>query len=282
MNMIERHFKPKKPEIVIRSIDKYKQLIPRGINTIKTKNSQEVIGLNIQKSVDAFGEVVLVGLTNQESLRYLRYISEFGTANFEYVCRQGETFPVTIGGDTFDLTGGPAGAYLHTDVWEKSLYSSIALRDEIAIQKLIQVPDDVFKKANIKPDPFDLALIQFLKGLFKPEEDLGELLEVALLMADPNNIASGRRSYAQHILLPLLPVYRCIYTADAEGEFNEVFKEAVMAHKAYWKKDERERQGWVSLPLIAAASHAFDVKGYKLNFETDYIPGWIVAGDFER
>ncbi|MCP4984935.1 MAG: hypothetical protein GY928_02365, partial [Colwellia sp.] len=57
--MIARHFEAKKIERIIDSINKYEKLTLRGINTIKTKNSQGVLGGSIQDAVNAFGEAVL-------------------------------------------------------------------------------------------------------------------------------------------------------------------------------------------------------------------------------
>lgn len=279
--MIVRHFEAKKIERIIDKINRYEELLLIGMNTIKTQNAQDVLGGSIQNAIKAFGNAVLADVPHQKIVRYLQHIKEFGSANFAFVCRQGETFDVTINNDTFALTGGPAGAYLHTDVWEKVFYAAVTLRDKKAIEQLIQVPKSVFDNANISADAFDIALINLMKGLFEPEANMGDLLEAALIAADPNAIASGRRSYVQHILLPLLPVYRCIYTANAQDEFNEAMVEALEAHKKYWKKDERERQGWISLPLMAAASHAYDLKGYQLTVETDYIPSFLVKNDFD-
>ena len=279
--MIARHYKETKIELLLEDINEFEERVPNKISTIKTKNSQGVLGGSIQDAINAFGEAVLAELPHQQIVRYLQHIKEFGCANFAFVCRQGETFDVTINNDTFALTGGPAGAYLHTDVWEKVFYAAVTLRDKKAIEQLIQVPQRVFDNANLKADGFDTALINLMKGLFEPEANMGDLLEAALIAADPNAIASGRRSYVQHILLPLMPVYRCIYTANAQDEFNEAMVEALEAHKKYWKKDKREQQGWISLPLIAAASHAYDLKGYKLTVETDYIPDFLVKNDVD-
>ncbi|MEL0633684.1 immunity 49 family protein [Pseudoalteromonas carrageenovora] len=279
--MIVRHFEAKSIERIIDKINEYEELLPRGINTIKTKNSQGVLGGSIQDAIDAFGEAVLAEVPHQQIVHYLQHIKEFGSANFAFACRQSETFDVTINNDTFALTGGPAGAYLHTDMWEKVFYAAVTLRDKKAIEQLIQVPKSVFDNANISADAFDTALINLMKGLFEPEANMGNLLEAALIAADPNAIASGRRNYVQNILLPLLPVYRCIYTANAQDEFNEAMVEALEAHKKYWTKDRRKQQGWISLPLIAAASHAYDIKGYQLTVKTDYIPDFLVKNDFD-
>ncbi|MEL0633683.1 immunity 49 family protein [Pseudoalteromonas carrageenovora] len=279
--MIVRHFEAKSIERIIDKINRYEELLLIGTNTIKTQNAQDVLGGSIQNAINAFGNAVLADVPHQQIVRYLQHVKEFGSANFAFACRQGETFDVTINNDTFALTGGPAGAYLHTDVWEKVFYAAITLRDKKAIEQLIQVPKSVFDNANISADAFDTALINLMKGLFEPEANMGNLLEAALIAADPNAIASGRRNYVQNILLPLLPVYRCIYTANAQDEFNEAMVEALEAHKKYWTKDRRKQQGWISLPLMAAASHAYDLKGYQLTAETDYIPDFLVKNDFD-
>ncbi|MEL0633682.1 CDC26 family anaphase-promoting complex subunit [Pseudoalteromonas carrageenovora] len=117
--MIARHYKETKIELLLEDINEYEERVPNKINTIKTHNSQGVLGGSIQDAISAFGEAVLAEVPHQQIVRYLQHIKEFGSANFAFVCRQGETFDVTINNDTFALTGGPAGAYLHTDVWEK-------------------------------------------------------------------------------------------------------------------------------------------------------------------
>ncbi|MCU0439112.1 MAG: immunity 49 family protein [Raineya sp.] len=39
-------------------------------------------------------------------------------------------------------------------------------------------------------------------------------------------------------------------------------------------------KGWLSMALIGACAIAYD-KGMKREVESDYIPNWIVKGDFE-
>ncbi|WP_281557935.1 immunity 49 family protein [Thalassomonas sp. RHCl1] len=280
--MIARHYKAKKIAVIIKAIEGFDKRLPTGVNTIKAQapNSQEVLGRNIQKALKAFAESVLAEQPHESVLRYLILLKEFGAANFAYASRKGETFAVTINGESFELTGAATSVYVDTNTWEKAFYSALVLRDGAAIETLALVDETVFTHANIKCDQFDLALVQMFQGLFIGDVDVGDLLENALLAADPDKIDSGRRPYVSHILLPLLSVYRCIYSPDAENEFNEAMRAALEKHKAYWKKDNYEIRGWISLPLMAAAAHAYDQKGYQLNFETDYIPNWLVTRDF--
>ena len=275
--MIERHHKPKEIEFVIKDIDKFEKRIPKKIASIKKFNGEEVLGNSIQDALDAFARAVTAELDHEKIVRYLTILKEFGTANFAYVMRIEEPFAVTIDGDTFELTGAHKTDYVDTGTWEKAFYSAVILRDVAAIEVLNAVDETVFFNANLKCDRFDLALVNLMQGLFAPNADIGALLEAALKADD---IDQGRLRYANKILLPLLPVYRCIFTPDAEVPFNTAMRDALKQHKDYWKRDKYDKQGWISLPLIAAAVIAHDHKGYQLEFETDYIPNWLVERDF--
>ncbi|EKE76629.1 immunity 49 family protein [Gallaecimonas xiamenensis] len=275
--MIERHYKEKHPEYTEETLVDYEEDIPLMINTIKKKNGGLILGGSINEAVDGFGNAIILGRPHNDSLRHLSLLKEFGVTNFAYMVNQGKTFQATIDGDTFELTGQPKTDYVDTDSWIKVYCAAVMLRDFDAISVLNQVSEATFISANLKPDSFDLALIKVLKGIFTPDSDMAALLKDALLCDDIDDM---RLPYAHHILSPLLPLVRCIFTANAEAEFNQELREAVAMHKAYWSKDELEALGWVSLPLTALAVIAQDAKGYRMNFETDYIPAWIVNREF--
>ena len=275
--MIERHYKETHMQLVMEGIEEFEDLLPVGINTIKTKNSGEVLGGAIQDALKAFSRAIMAELDHEKIVRYLTILKELGAANFAYVMRIEEPFAVTIDGDTFELTGAHKTDYVDTDTWMDAFCSAVILRDVAAINVLNAVDETVFFNANLKPDSFDIALVNVMQGLFAPDADIGALLEAALKADD---IDSGRLRYANKVLLPLLPVYRCIFTPDAEAEFNTAMRDALKQHKDYWKRNKYDKQGWISLPLIAAAVIAHDHKGYQLEFETDYIPNWLVEHDF--
>ncbi|MBH0059222.1 immunity 49 family protein [Pseudoalteromonas sp. SWXJZ94C] len=276
--MIERHYKETHMELVIKDINRFEKRIPRKINTIKNKNSGEVLGSSIQHALHAFADSVLAEFDHSDQLRYLMLLKEFGTTNFEFVMRVDETFPVIMDGETFELTGAHKTDFVDTGHWEKAFYSAVILRDRSAIHSLRDVEEIVFLNANLKCNSFDLALVNIMQNLFTGGADMGDLLEKALLADDPDY---DRLPYSSHILLPLIAVYRCIFTPDAEAEFNSEMRDALEKHKVFWKKqNSMNKEGWISLPLIAAAAFAYDRNGYKLDFETDYIPDWLVKGEF--
>ncbi len=279
--MIKRHYQTDYIELELEDIEEFEERVPVKINTIKTKNSGLVLGGSINDALGAFADAVVAQQDNKIILRYITLLKEFGAANFEFVMRMDEEFSVTLDGDTFVLTGAPKANFVDTGKWETAFYSAVILRDEAAIDVLNEVDETVFFNANIKPDSFDLALVNLLQGLFSADSDLIALLEKAWKTSEPDEIDDDRFSYASKILVPLLPIIRCIFTPNAEDEFNEAMLEAVEQHKDFWTvTNEDNKQGWLSLPLMAVAVLAYDHKAYQLNFKTEYILDWLVTRDF--
>ncbi|WP_417360707.1 immunity 49 family protein [Gallaecimonas pentaromativorans] len=276
--MIERHYQNFNIPYTEKMLDRFENnLLPKRIASVQRLNGGEVLGGSINPAIKAFGESIILSSPHQTCIRHLNLVKELGAANFAYVINEGITFKTHIDGHTIELTGQPKTDYVDTDSWIKVHCAAVMLRDFDAVNILNLVSEATFISANLRPDSFDLALVDILKGIFQGDSDLATLLEKALLCDDIDDM---RLPYAHHILSPLLPLVRCIFTANAEAEFNQELREAVAMHKAYWSKDELEAQGWVSLPLTALAVIAKDAKGYKMSFETDYIPAWIVNREF--
>jgi|GEM_PF-7121427 len=91
--------------------------------------------------------------------------------------------------------------------------------------------------------------------------------------------------YLQSLFLPLVDIYLAAFL-EQEDIFNQTLYDALVKHKAYYESEENGEsrsslpQGWVSLPLTAACAIAHD-RGMKREVESDYIPEWLVKGEFE-
>jgi hypothetical protein len=95
-----------------------------------------------------------------------------------------------------------------------------------------------------------------------------------------------QKEYEEALQLPLLCVFQSIYQGDTES-FNKNLVIALEKHKLYYSSNDiynesrnSDSYGWVSIPLIAACAIAHD-KGMKREVTSDYIPEWIVKGEFE-
>jgi hypothetical protein len=171
---------------------------------------------------------------------------------------------------------------MDVDVWLNAFFSAIILRDGPIIRSLCKVPEETHKTANLRPNDFDLAFVQATKGLFNSEVNIGQLLVDAMIAAKAEDkMEPARFEYIDHILVPQIPLYRCILSSD-ETEFNEKLQEAILEHKEFWGQEDKQykKRGWISLPLMGIAAIALDNKSFNITFETDYIPNWLVKREF--
>lgn len=278
--MICRHIKLRE-DIVKDEVDYYMDSFEDICEAIKNRPSNS-LGSEFKESLKILSLLTIGSRDKSEVLHILRFAKNIGLMNFQFGSKAGESFTCSIvGRDSFTLVGQETTVYMDTDTWLNALFVSLLLRDMNAVDTLCQVPESIHTKANIKPDPFDLAFVRVMKGLFKPDVNIGKLLLEAMQTSESDLIHADRREYINYILFPQLPLYRCIMSGTP-SEFNDQLQEAVLSHKEYWSEGDRKynSEGWISLPLIAAAVLAFDDKNYELTFETEYIPNWLVREEF--
>jgi len=94
--------------------------------------------------------------------------------------------------------------------------------------------------------------------------------------------------YIKQILIPSIEVFLAIFGGKKEV-FNKVLQEAILQHKVYYEGEDQERdggsrrgkpEGWVSL-LLSCACMIADEKGFERTISSDYLPEWLIKGDFE-
>ncbi len=90
----------------------------------------------------------------------------------------------------------------------------------------------------------------------------------------------------KYLIIPAIEVFVCIFAKDEKG-FNRNLLFALEQHKLYYESTDNSQEtrrdkheGWVSLLLTCACVIAHD-KGMKREVESDYIPEWLVKGEFE-
>ncbi|MEC8009849.1 MAG: immunity 49 family protein [Pseudomonadota bacterium] len=253
-----------------------------GQNRALELQDGEILGGHISTYYDAFSVGFFLKLETIQCFEYLKLMADFGSASFDCILNNGKLFSFTIDGENYEMMGSHHSSYTDAHKWLDCIYAAIAVRNEEAISILMQVPNTVFDKASKKVDPINYALVDVYKGLFGgiTDRSMLELISHAYSVADSDD--AGRLDFIMTIFMPQLGIIRSILSEESEEEYNELMHDAVLKHKQRWSSGEREYRyaGWVSLPLIALASIAFDHKGYRLNFETDYIPRWLVEREF--
>ncbi|ELR64581.1 hypothetical protein C942_02394 [Photobacterium marinum] len=133
--------------------------------------------------------------------------------------------------------------------------------------------------AHVHSDETDFTFVDFIKGLFSPEADIGLLLVKAMEATDPEGMHPERADYILNTRVPLLALYRC-FLSDEQEEFAEKLDEALKSHEDWWSNDASDPEGWISLELVAVLALAYMNKGWTVPVESDYIPQWLVTGKY--
>lgn len=259
----------------------YEDLFPDSIESLHEGNLEN-LGLYMIEAMDMFAYCIVNDREKEETLKYLCQARDFGICNFMYANNPGSEFVFVMEGNEFHITGGTDGAYKHVSVWLKAMYMAIILRSNNAITELCKTPEEVFLNANIKPNSFDLAMVQVLKGLFDEASDIKFWILEAFKLYDSDSIEPERREFIAEITAPTLALYKCILTRNEQG-FNEELENALMMHQEFWKSPVSradDRSGWVSLPLLAACALAVDNKDFTITVKSDYLPEWLYKKEF--
>ena len=277
---IKRHVEIKETSLIVNAIKRADKFFNEITSIAITKKKSDLLGNMVNSLFEAFANTSGLGFNSLQIVKYIKGLADYGSANFNCILNDGKPFSFTIDGKTYEMMGSHHSSYTDAHKWLDCIYAAIAVRNEEAINILMQVPNTVFDNAAVKDDPITYALADVYKGLFGGIKDRSmlELISTAYSVADSDR--ADRLEYIMSNMIPQLGIIRTILSSNSEDEYNKLMKEAVLTHKDYWSQDEYEYEGWVSLPLIALASIAFDHKGYSLNFETDYIPRWLVEREF--
>jgi len=231
---------------------------------------------------DAATMALLGDRTKTCVLRYLNIAKDCGRYHWQlsHLPEQLE-IELVVDGLLFVFETKATRSYQDFDFWLKCFTLALILRDKPAQQELQAFSETVFDNVEVESDPFDRALFAFIKGMFSADADKSALLQAALTASAPEYLTELRQAYAYQILLPLLEIAAAILSPNGEMGYHAAMQKACESHKQYWLQQPMAKGGWCSLPLTAFAALAFDQRGWRTNIDSDYIPDWLVTGDFE-
>ncbi|MGF1733219.1 immunity 49 family protein [Photobacterium kasasachensis] len=238
---------------------------------------------NLDDGIEA-ASVALVGRKQRSDvIRYLCIAKDCAVAHFiREQLSTGCEFEVILDGESYYLEGKQGHSYLHFQFWFEAFCLTVMLRDWDKMHELLSYDESMFDTANVQSDKFDRALFALIKGMFKKGSNMQALMQDAVTASESRFIDEHRQPWAYSLLLPLLEIVSYILTTDVEEQYQEAMYKACQSHKDIWQsKDASNSKGWLSIPLTAMAVLAYEYRQYELGFDTDYIPHWIVVGDYK-
>lgn len=183
----------------------------------------------------------------------------------------------SVGHRHFSEVGNRSIAEGTMDAWLDEICLAMAARDWRCVE-LMTIMDESLVRLK---DPFDVALVEFVNGVFSNSSALPELLQTVMEKSSPQYLESTRVPYVHSLFIPFVNVFVAIIDGD-EAHYQEALRDALEAHyQFYMNEDVRySPKGNVSLKLIGLAALAYDKYGWTIP-ETAYLPKWLVYGEHD-
>ncbi|MFV8436909.1 immunity 49 family protein [Vibrio owensii] len=183
----------------------------------------------------------------------------------------------SVGHRHFSEVGNRSVAEGTMDGWLDEICLAMAARDWRCVE-LMTIMDESLVRLK---DPFDVALVEFVKGVFSNSSALPALLQTVMEKSSPQYLESTRVPYVHSLFIPFVNVFVAIIDGD-ESHYQKALRDALEAHyQFYMNEDVRySPKGNVSLKLTGLAALAYDKYGWTIP-ETAYLPKWLVYGEHD-
>lgn len=187
--------------------------------------------------------------------------------------------------------------------WRKWVHQSLITRDERQLNNLRQLDTEImfgkiaqYRSLNpdaIDPITHDFYMLLLNKEYVRASEILRTIIEK--ITTSPRSCFKNYAFIAEKrdaVDLLLIPFYRCLESVLDNNQtlFDERLYDSLQKHKDWtmvklrspknslYTPNYNEPEGFVSIPLLAACSIAYD-NGMSINVESDYIPEWLYKND---
>lgn len=183
----------------------------------------------------------------------------------------------SVGHRHFSEVGNRSVAEGTMDAWLDEICLAMAARDWRCVE-LMTIMDESLVRLK---DPFDVALVEFVSGVFSNSSALPALLQTVMEKSSPQYLESTRVPYVHSLFIPFVNVFVAIIDGD-ESHYQEALRDALEAHyQFYMNEDVRySPKGNVSLKLTGLAALAYDKYGWTIP-EAAYLPKWLVYGEHD-
>ena len=147
------------------------------------------------------------------------------------------------------------------------------------------VADNIISKpySSGKINGFNLAFAELCKGMFNPYADMRKLRDKVVEASAHFYVEwEEQKEYVNHLYLPLVELICVVHSAERESHYQSSLLHALQAHKAYYDNEDRshDAEAMIALCITGIAAYAYDRFGLVPEFETDYMPLWLVKGEF--
>lgn len=206
----------------------------------------------------------------------LKIALEAALALFALTRSENVVTQVKVGGSSAEHRSIGPNDRAHSHTWLISICLAMLLRDKEAINELVEIDTDLLRASPTGVDEYRNLLVDLMKD-FVQHQDTNKIEEVRK-QAQVDLAAS---TYDK-MLMAFVGAIESAGSSNGD-EFSARIEEMLTHHRAYWgsKKNSSDPQGLLSLLGLGIASFSTD-QGLICEINSDYMPGWLVNGEFKR
>lgn len=270
-------------------------------------------------NLGGFASTILMGSCNLNYLNYdnetynlLYYFSQLNYANFLIRSHEGKTVQFTIANKEIETIGKFNNSEIGAGYVITGIAAARILRNNSILDFYADIPVTFTEHQN-QEDIIWETMMYFYQTLIKDGVDINAAASTyhhinSFLNWDEykkyikvegynslhiwKDVFEMRKVTVEAFLLPVLQIYHYILHHDLSGYEKAVY-EALIKWKDYYtmpKYVENGQEfdhstissGYLALEIVAACAYAYD-RGMKLNtVESDYIPKWMIEGNFDK
>ncbi|MEH0155237.1 immunity 49 family protein [Limibacter armeniacum] len=235
------------------------------------------------------------GKSPEEIYRYLTYARDLGLYVFkQFTTPKGKPFQIPIAGKVAEgegaqIRGEKIGEYDWIRYWE----FCVITRYSQGLDLLDTITEKTFKdRGLIGGTELGFKMVDFFKSLFsKDVKKIEKAFREAYEYTDIDKYPSKFDAYNEYTLYhraPLLEVYLGIITKD-EAFYNEKLYEGLSLFRQFVEMPPEDGdpprsisdEYFITWPYLAAV-HMAKLNGLKTEVSSDYLPQWLVEGNFDQ
>ena len=234
---------------------------------------------------DFIGKSYLLNKPKTQIMRHLYTFPESGMLGVFSLLHEGKKITLTLEGHNCEVIADSKKELMFRD-WLDMFFVTLILRDHFShLPILLGLPDNIISTpySSGEINGFNLAFAELCKGMFNPYADMRKLRDKVVEASAHFYVEwEEQKEYVNHLYLPLVELICVVHSAERESHFQSSLLHALQAHKAYYDNEDRshDAEAMIALCITGIAAYAYDRFGLVPEVETDYMPLWLVKGEF--
>lgn len=266
-HQLERENPQEDRDDLIEGLEESQSLLPKRPQNLGPyfRNALDLAGFEVALRSDKKAVLTAIGLAR-----------DFGVALFARgSASSDQKIRIKLRSEWLEVSGG-MDLYQTAPSWIDGFSVALVLRDDAARASLREFDWQSFQDRETY-DPYFVDLARSLSAVAAESGDADQLLTRAHAQAEQATLVPD---FARRVGLPLVELAQAICARD-QARFTSALVAALEGHAAIYrrKKDANRASGVLPMKHVGLCALAHD-RGLKFEIESEYVPTWLVRGEF--